>query len=243
MRGTASAPRQEVFPQPPSSYRLLPQPVLVSARDCGSLTPSALCPLGTHFPPSPPAPPYCAREPGAEGDGGGGHGVYGGRWLVPGAFGFSGSRSAPGLCGFPMRRSVPGLCGFPVRRSVPGLFSLPMRRSAPGLFSLPVRRSVMEPLALSGRSARHRRCLFSQRGSFRVRAAAAATGKIAAISAWRAPPCRLVRGNSIPHFSPMRVAGHRQPPPFFYRCFAGFRAPGALCGQRGRLCVGRIEAR
>jgi len=42
-----------IFPQPQSSYSPLPWAALVSVDDCGSLTPSALCPLGTRFPPSP----------------------------------------------------------------------------------------------------------------------------------------------------------------------------------------------
>ena len=36
-----------------SSQQALPCPLLVSLPDCGSLMPSALCPLGTRFPPSP----------------------------------------------------------------------------------------------------------------------------------------------------------------------------------------------
>ena len=40
-------------PQPQSAYSPLPWSVLASVDDCGSLTPSALCPLGTRFPTSP----------------------------------------------------------------------------------------------------------------------------------------------------------------------------------------------
>ena len=56
-----------------SSQQALPCPLLVSLPTCGSLTPSALCPLGTRFPPVPsasgrslfpsPKPPPAQRGP------------------------------------------------------------------------------------------------------------------------------------------------------------------------------------